>query len=192
MSKNESKKKDKKKLLILVLFLFAIVGIAGYGAYSYFWTDGTITGRSDTVTISSFDPQVSYNGSFIGNGGEITLTCPNTANGTGVIDCSGTIEVYNNGGTDIEVSVSNGTASVDPIYYDSASAVPGDPSFVWDKTVLAPQETAELTISVPVTINSAFASSEAVERDTPYGTDESYSDAIEVKVGFDIIASQVH
>ena len=195
MSKKESKKQDKKKLLILVLFLFAVVGLAGYGAYSYFWTQGSFSGKSDDVQVASFDPQVEYNGDFLGDGGTVTLQCPESTTGSGTVTCTGTLSVYNNGGTDITIAVNDGaTASVSPINHDSATATAGTPEFNIDDNNLSSGEYGYVEISVPVTINSDFGSNEEVYRDSAYTNSDNYSypDAIEVTVNFSLTAAQVH
>lgn len=194
MSKKESKKQDKKKLLILVLLLFAVVGLAGYGVYSYYWTQSTLSGNSNDVTIAAFDPEVSVTSGFLGDGGEITLVCPDSSTGEGTVTCTGELQVTNNGGTAITVSTSNPNVTVSPFNGNGASASAGTPSFSWSNTTIATGTSETLTISVPVYISSDFASDEAVYRSSEYDSNGSgdYEDSLEVKVGFKITASQVH
>ena len=195
MTKKDSKEKNKKKTIILVLLLFAVVGIAGYGVYSYFWTEGSFDGySSSTISVASFDPQVNVAG-FVGEGGTVTLTCPDSETGNETIECTGTVTVTNNGGSDITVSASHGVPTVTPINHDSASATAGTPTFDWSSTTISSGYSSELTITVPVTITSDFGSSSSVETNQPYHIDDetkSAPDAFEVKVAFDITAAQVH
>ena len=187
MNEKSSNKKERKKFLILVLLLICLIGITGYGAYSYFWTKGLFEG-TDTISVAAFDPETDVNG-FIGNGGTVTLTCPNVEDGYGTVDCTGSVEVTNNGGTPIEVSISN--AQVDVDHYgegDSATATAGDPTFGWTTTTIESNNSKTLSISVPVTVSSEFASDQGYER-----TSEEYDgESFEVTVTFDIKAKQVN
>ena len=193
MTKKESNKKDKKKLLILILLLFAVIGVTGYGAYSYFWTQGSFSGTSDSVSVASFDPETSVNG-FVGSGGSVTLTCPDSTMGNETVDCTGTVTVYNNGGTDITVSTSSISANTNDLSDDNVTATVGTPNFSWSNTTIAANNSENLTITVPVTLSSDFGSSESVSRSTPYNGDtyDGYDDAIEVTVDFNLKAAQVH
>ena len=76
-----SKKQGKKKLLILALLLFAVVGIAGYGVYSYYWTQGNFKAASQDIEVLSFDPETTIDETtkFLGEGGAVTLTCPSSS-----------------------------------------------------------------------------------------------------------------
>ena len=186
-------KKDKKKLFVLILFLFAIIALAGYGVYSYFWTEGNFSGTSDTVQISSFDPQTSVNG-FVGSGGSVTLTCPSTANSGDTVNCTGEVSVYNNGDTGITVSTSDESAEVNESSYkdyeagdSSENVTTGTPTFQWSNTTIAANSSENLTITVPVTISSAFTSDTAVEKSNAYK-----GGSYEVEVYFNLKATQVH
>lgn len=191
-------KKDKKKSIIFVLLLVAVIGIAGYGAYSYFWTEGTYEAyTSDSVTIASFNPEIEIDGDyyFVGEGGTVTLTCENTSTGGGTVDCTGSYKIYNHGGTPITVSAYDGEATVEPYNggdysSENISGTPGDVSFSWSDSTIAEDEYETLTISVPVTITSDFSSSSPVER--PGSTGIYDGEALEVTVDFKIKASQVH
>ncbi len=194
MAKQETKKKDKKKLLVLVLLLFVAIGLTGYGVYSYYWTQGDFEGNSNTVTVASFDPRVTISGgsNFLGSGGGLSITCPNTETGTGTITCTGNLTVSNDGGTSVYVDVLDATAH-DAVGYNGGTNgddLSGDfstPSLSWESATLAPGESKELTISVDVALTSDFGSSEAVERS------ESFEGAdIGSYVSLRLKATQVH
>lgn len=113
----------KKNWIVALLLLFAVIGIAGYGVYSYYYTEGTINTEEaddeddDNVIhiTSSFKPivyQSSGINTFLGNGGTIELSCPDVAEMNTKITCDATIEVQNNGSTPIRVSYSDFTADV--------------------------------------------------------------------------------
>ena len=186
MKNKESNKSDKKKLFILILLLFVVIGVSGYGAYSYFYTSGSFSG-SDTVDIASFDPQVDYSGDFLGHGGTMQLTCPDSELGNETVNCTGTLSVYNNGGTDITVSTSNESADVDPLTSDVVTATAGTPSFSWSNTTITSGSSETLTVTVPVSLSGCFGSSSSCERTEPYD-----GEAISVSVSFIIRAEQVH
>lgn len=183
---NKSNKQSKRKLFIIVLLLFMVITVTGYGAYSYFYTTGNF-GASGTISVASFDPEVDITSDFVGHGGSITLTCPESSSGSGTVNCTGSLSVSNNGGTDITVAASNGVATVSPITSDSATATAGTPTFAWSSTTITPGDSATLTITVPVTLSSEFADSDSHYRDSAYE-----GEAIEVTVDFDITATQVH
>lgn len=187
MNNKDSNKRNKKKLIILVLLLFIIIGISGYGAYSYFYTSGSFSG-SDEVTINSFDPQITINNDFVGNGGSVTLTCPNSETGNETIECTGSIGVLNNGGSAITVSTSNVVASLDAISSDAVSATAGTPTFSWSNTTIEAGSTETATITVPVDLDSYFGSSGS----SSYRSSAYTGEAIEVTVTFDLTATQVH
>lgn len=193
-----SKKKDKKKSLILVLLLFTVIGLAGYGVYSYFWTDGGFSGESDTVEVASFDPRIgSSEGNFVGDGGSLTLICGDSESGSGTVTCTGAVDVYNNGGTDITVAVDEDTVSADKtnIHVDNGEVTVGTPTFSWSNTTISPNSSETLTITVPVDVDSDFASGTPIERNEPYNDDTgsgNYDDEFAVTVSFRIIATQAH
>ena len=192
-----SKKKDKKKSLILVLLLFAVIGLAGYGVYSYFWTDGDFSGQSDTVEVASFDPRIGYSdGNFVGDGGSLTLICDDSESGSGTVTCTGAVDVYNNGGTDITVEVDENEVSTDTneIHVDNGEVTVGTPTFSWSNTTITPNSSETLTVTVPVDVDSDFASGTPIERNEPYNDDtgNGYDDEFSVTVSFRIIATQAH
>lgn len=193
-----SKKKDKKKSLILVLLLFTVIGLAGYGVYSYFWTQGGFSGQSDTVEVASFDPRIGYSeGNFVGDGGSLTLICGDSESGSGTVTCTGEVDVYNNGGTDITVEVDENevSTSTNEISVDNGKVTVGTPTFIWSETTITPNSSQTLTITVPVEVDSDFASGSPIRRNEPYNDDTgngNYDDAFSVTVSFRIIATQAH
>lgn len=191
--KNKVKNKsDRKKLFILILLLFVVIGVSGYGAYSYFYTTGEFN-ASDTVEIASFDPEVS--GDFLGHGGSIILTCPDSGLGNETVQCTGELEVTNYGGTNIVLSIPEGaTASVNQYYKDAVQATAGTPSFSWGSgTTLSPDQSSTLTVTVPVTLSSCFGDFErACQRSEPYNEYEDEKEKVEVTVSFKVKAEQAH
>ena len=186
MKNKESNKQNKKKSLILVLLLFVLVGIAGYGVYSYFYTSGSYS-ASDDVSIAAFDPEI--NGDFLGNGGTLTLTCPSDEDGSGTVECTGSLTVSNNGDTAITVATSNASVHLDELSHDNVTATAGTPVFAWEgnSTTIEAGNTKTLDVTVPVSLSSNFASGEGYSRDSEYT-----GEAIGVTVSFQITATQVH
>ena len=184
MSEN---KNSKMKLVALVLLLFVAIGVAGYGTYSYFYTNGSFSGSSD-VSIASFDPQISESGDFLGHGGSITLSCPDSDDGDETITCTGSLDIYNNGGTDIIVSTSNESVDINTLSSDAVSVSTGTPTFSWSDTTIAPDSTETLSISVPVYLSSSFGD----YYDSSYRSSEYTGEAIEVTVSFNITIEQAH
>lgn len=182
------KKDNKKKLLVLVLLLFAVVGIAGYGVYSYFWTQGEFTG-SDDIEIASFDVNVdAYSNDFIGRGNYMNLTCEDT-DGSGSATCSGSAEITNRGGTSVVVDVLNGSSAEDGSKYMSGTL--SSPSFNWTSTTLAPGESKTLNVEVTLSnITNDFDSDTAFESDS--GIQGSYEGYYKIAFNFDLKATQVH
>lgn len=189
------KENNKKKALILVLLLFAVIGIAGYGVYSYFWTEGNYEG-SDTISVVAFDPQTEIDGGsdFLGNGGNIEISCPNTSTGIGSVTCTGSLEVSNNGGTAINVEVLE-ASSVDYNQENGMSITPGTPQFSWTTRSLNPGESATLSIDVPTSIYTDYGSYSPVQTNEPFissSDDPRYSSHAQVQVSFKLKATQVH
>ena len=171
-------KNNKKKILLIALLLFVVVGFASYGAYSYYYTQGSF----DTVRASdessdnviritgSFNPTMdgyssgssgsgSSGSAFLGNGGTIYLDCPEKSGGHDTITCTATLSVYNSGSTSIYVS-----------YYDtsfSASSSDADVSISsssmgWgsneggsSETYISSGSSSTLYISVDVNIGNS-------------------------------------
>ena len=186
MKNKESNKQNKKKSLILVLLLFVLVGIAGYGVYSYFYTSGSYSASSD-VSIASFDPEI--DGDFLGNGGTLSLTCPDDEDGTGTVECTGSLTVSNNGDTAITVATSNASVHLDELSHDDVTATAGTPVFAWEnnETTIEAGSSRTLNVTVPVSLSSNFASGAGYERNSEYT-----GEAIGVTVSFKITATQVH
>lgn len=187
MKNKESNKYGKKKLFILVLLLFMIIGITSYGAYSYFYTSGSYTARTNDINIASFNPNI--NGDFLGDGGTLSLTCPESETGSGTVECTGTLQITNSGNTNIELSISDPSVNLDALSYDNVTAEAGDPTFEWedDDATIYEGNTKTLTVTVPVTLSSNFASSTEYSRDSAYE-----GEAIGVTVSFKIRAEQTH
>ena len=89
-------KKSNKRVFLIILLLFIMLGFAGYGVYSYFWTEGNYNG-ADTIRITPFNPEtiIDSNSNFLGDGGDVILSCPNVT-GNETITCTGEITVKNN------------------------------------------------------------------------------------------------
>lgn len=116
---------NKKKKMTLLLALIALIGVIGYGAYSYYWSEESYENTSETVTISSFDPQV--NGYFIygSSSTNSNLDCDTSNYGSsGIIECTNEVSINNNGETSITVEVNSEDATIDYTsnYIDSLSA----------------------------------------------------------------------
>lgn len=132
----------KKKWVIAALLLFVVIGIAGYGVYSYYYTEGTMnteeaTSEDDDNVIritGSFKPKVSQDSGineFLGNGGTIDLSCDDNYVGVNEkTNCYATVHVYNEGTTPIRVSYRDVYANATPSG-TSASVSTGTPSLRW-------------------------------------------------------------
>ena len=194
MTKKENKK-DKKKLLVLALLLFAVVGLAGYGVYSYYWTQGDFGASSNDISVSSFDPETIINGSenFLGSGGSVSLSCPDN-NGKETVTCTGSIDVHNNGGTSVDVQVLEASADY---YSNGGDLTPsvGNPRFRWSddsssSTRIYSGEYETLNISVDYSVDNGTTngldSSEAEEVSGPVP-----GGSFRIDVGFKLKATQV-
>ena len=189
MVNKKNDKKDKKKLLVLVLLLFMLIGVAGYGVYSYFWTQGSFNGTSNQVSIASFDPRTNINNDdFLGHGGSITISCPNSYTGNENLYCDGSITVSNNGGTDIIVEVLEASSS--KYAEENMTANVSSPNFSWTSKTIKAGSSETLEISVPVSISSDYGSDSGVERTTPF--DGSEETGVEINTSFKLKATQVH
>ena len=150
------------------------------------YNDKIIEIKFNDVSIASFDPEIS--GDFLGDGGSLTLVCPSSGTGNETIQCEGTVEVNNNGGTAIEVSTSDSSVSLDFITQDEVTATAGDPTFSWTNTTIAAGSTETLTVTVPVDLDSDFGT----YWDSDYRSSAYNGEALEVTVSFKIVAAQVH
>ena len=190
------KEKDKKKLLVLVLLLFTVVGLTGYGVYSYFFTEGDFIGYGSTVEIAAFNPETTIRGTtkFLGSGGSVIITCPDY-NGGNNVTCTGSVLVSNNGDRDITVEVLDTKSgkqilnSVNETENVDQDVVVSAPSFNWTTTTIAAGESATLNISVDTELTSNFSSDTAVDA----GSGERHIDGRwAIEVSFKLKASQVH
>ena len=190
--------KNKKKFLALFIFLFALAGVIGYGVYSYYWTDGTVTSNTEQITISSFNPTFSIDGDhkFIhSENGQITLSCPSTSTGSELVQCTGTVDVYNDGDTYITLSVDTSDSEITSYsQYSSSKGISHSVSSVdyyWSDSTLAPGSSATLTITAYVDIdngtNYGSGGSEA-----EYVTSAVEGANIDVTASLKIVATQVH
>ena len=156
MKKNN--KSNKKKLIAIFLFLFALSGVIGYGAYSYYWTQGSYETEEETINIIAFDPEV-YNHSsefFLGNGGTLPLSCEKEqSNGHETVECYGDATISNKGGTDITLAVEN--SSVDLSYIDGVDIDYSGATFTLGAETLAPGEQTTITVRVPLVIDNGTA-----------------------------------
>ena len=169
MKKNN--KSNKKKLIAIFLFLFALSGVIGYGAYSYYWTQGSYETEEETINIIAFDPEVYNHGSqfFLGNGGTIPLSCDDQSNGHDTITCTGDATIINAGGTDITLEVEN--ASVDVSDLSGVNIDYSGATFELGTSTLAPGGQTYITVTVPLEIDNGTAAgdggSSAVEVSAP-------------------------
>ena len=184
---NETKKRNKKKMLIIALFLFAVVGIAGYGVYSYYWTEGDFSAGADRIYITSFNPRVyvSNGDSFLGDGGSVSLDCPDpeySGTGTGTtITCTADLVVTNSGEVpfDLEVLNQNGERDLEFEYsWEDSEEHNG---------VITLHDSDTLHIEKEVDLGTYVYSSNPVEATGP--SSNSY---VDVTVDFKLRATQVH
>jgi len=184
--KQQSKKKDKKKIIVIALFLFAVLALGGYGAYSYYWTEGNFSG-STSVEVTAFDPETTIDNSsnFLGSGGTLHISCPDSTTGNEELTCTGSVEVTNNGGTPITVDVFDGSSSEYEAY--NLNVNPSSPSFNWTEATLSAGESKTLNISVPARVVSDYGSSSPVQTTSPYEGGH-----VNVAVHMKLRATQVH
>ena len=193
------RKKNKKKLLVIILFLLAVVGVAGYGAYSYYYTQGEFTTEDayddddeNVIRITGeFNPTLDGMGSsgsgsaFLGNGGSVDLECPETTTGHETITCSAKVTVKNEGTTPIYVEVLGGSA-------DATSTIPvsaENPTYNWENNakIISANSSSELKIFVDVNVGS----DDTISSDTPQLVDGPVeSGSLEASVSFRIKATQ--
>ena len=193
------KKKDKKKILVLGLLLFAVVGLAGYGVYSYYFTRGSFDTESasdedsdNVIRITGeFEPIFDGGASssyFIGQGGSFELYCPRETSGNETIRCTASPSVVNEGTTSIRVEVYDGSSSVSTQSGDDYVTA-GNPSFDWynNTAIIGPGESKTLNISVDVYVGDRSMSGDGVEVNEPV-----YSDELSANTTFKIKATQIN
>ena len=203
--------KNKKSKIVILLLLLLFTGLVGYGVYSYYWAKGTFTG-TESITIASFNPQTYIeNEDFLGNGGEIRLDCSVAGSynsqyydGTDNI-CQGSLQISNNGDTDIVITISDATSNSKFIHgepgrpeymgpADNMSVTTNSPSFNWTTKTLAPGESDNLEVEVYAEVSDGFDSSSAIQATEGIydQSGSSYHDNIQVYVSFKAKAEQVH
>ena len=192
--------KNKKKALIMVLLLFTFFGVVGYGVYSYYYTEGTITTPSasdensnNVIRITgSFNPYVDQSSgisTFLGNGGTVDLSCPSKVGVNETITCTAQLEVRNYGSTPIRVSYDNVYGNATSSDVDVAT---GSASLDWANsnnsyTILPAGSSEYLDIELDVYVGS----SETVSSDTPQLVTEPVSaGSVNAYVSFRLDATQ--
>lgn len=182
----------KKKTLILVLLLFAAIGIAGYGVYSYYFTQGEFGDErtdaehdSNTIHLNgSFDPETTYyqdgeNKTFLGNGNSIDLSCDEVDENFNTT-CTGNLYIYNDGSTSIDVEIDDPQISSDlDISYD-------EPSFNWTNTTISSGNRSTLTVITNIHVNIGTENSEAQEVNSPVEPNG------QVRINYKLKATQSH
>lgn len=196
--------KNKKKMLVLVLLLFVAVGFAGYGVYSYYYTQGSFNTESaggsedadNVVRITgSFKPSTNGIGGsgmdnaqgFFDEGGQVYLTCPENVS-FGTTTCTGEITVSNEGSTEIYVDYYDTTSSASSSdFYVTADS----PSFYWSSGdgYISAGSSQTLRFSVDVNISNSADPSEEAQLVTDPVTSSSN---VEAFVRFKLSATQSH
>lgn len=185
-------KSNKKKIIAIFLFLFALSGIIGFGAYSYYWTQGSYDTDEESINVIAFDPEVSpYNDnfSFLGNSTSLELECEkNQSNGKETIVCSATADIRNDGNTNITLGIDD--EEIVLTAPDGVDVSYSGYSFSLGSYELAPDERTVLTVYVPLSIDNGTADgdgdSEPVQVSAPVAGGE-----ITVSANFRLIATQV-
>lgn len=205
MKENNEKKKSKKKILIIILFLFAVIAIAGYGVYSYYWTEGTFNTNSAQVEILSFNPTASSFGcnsgattqeDFLGKGGKLILECgqegaSNTidenhydTDGDTTLICRGMLTVCNRGDTQITVEIDENNATTQIINKPTALNITATrPTFLYNPDGIDKDQCSD----IEVTTNVVLDGSSPIKVNAPV-TDPSF----DVVASFSIKAIQAH
>lgn len=190
----ENKTNNGKKKIVVVLLLFAISALVGYGVYSYYWTEGSFSGKGSTIEIAAFDPQttIDNDSDFLGHGGSLHISCPDSTYGNESMSCSGSVLVSNNGDTAITVEVLDAESGAYDVNVSEGSSFEIDtstPSFGWTSTTINAGESTTLSITVPFTVSSDYGSDVAVDAGSSAEHD---GDAIGISTSFKLKATQVH
>lgn len=198
------KNKDNKKMLVLVLLLVAVIGVVGYGTYSYYFTQGEFaqdTSYYDNYIqiTDSFFPRVGSGSSsagyneFLGNGGTMELECPEYSSGHERIQCTGSLIIDNSGSVAFNLNYDDASAEATSSEVETYAETP---TFSWsggtpsdNGVVLSSGGRATLNISVYVNVgkNETISSSDAEEVFAPVS-----SGNLSASVRFKVTATQVH
>lgn len=192
-------KKSKKKTIIALLLVFALVGVVGYGVYSYYWAEGDIAKVADTIYIDSFGVSL-YDGDGLGDEVadfmkgdlEVELECEEE---NSVYTCVSTATVVNRGTSDIIATVTDLQVSAGVYEYDDTlvKSVPVTSySTNWTnntKTISGSESGGEYeAFTITVVVNDPSLSSEAVKVTDP---DETGGN-LKVTATYKMKAEQVH
>ena len=194
----------KKKLIVILLLLFAVIGVAGYGVYSYYYTFGEMkTEEADSeyddnvISITDvFKPWVSQDSGmsdFLGKGGTIDLSCPGNISRNQKITCEATVHVENKGTTPIRVSYSDvfANASSEDVSTSVASSslswTNPDDGYDSSTTTISANSSTELHIEVEVNVGDGeYSSSDEAQ----FVTAPVASGSLRAYVGFRLDATQ--
>jgi hypothetical protein len=198
------KNKDNKKMLVLVLLLVAVIGVVGYGTYSYYFTQGEFSHYTayydNYIQITdSFFPRIGsgstgtgYN-EFLGNGGTMELECPEYSSGHERIQCTGSLIIENSGSVAFNLNYDEASASATSSGVDTYAETP---TFSWsggtpsdNGVVVSSGGRATLNISVYVNVGEkeTISSSDAQEVFEPVSSGE-----LSASASFKVTATQVH
>ena len=97
------------KTMIIVVGILVICGTVGFGVFSYYYANGSMTMATDTNYTSIFNPVVSFNGGYenfiADSSSDIELDCQDETNVGEEVVCTGYLTVYNEGTNSIRVEV---------------------------------------------------------------------------------------
>jgi hypothetical protein len=178
--------KNKKKLVIILVLLLLAVGFAGYGVYSYYWAEGSVTQGDNYPTISltrQFYPVVDIDGSqyYLGESRNIDLTCPTPSDGDTSVTCTGSLVVYNDSTERISLWIDEQNATT---YSGSDKVSLGEPSFSYSQGYISPRGTTTVNFSVVATLGTGDEPEQVYEPVT--------GEEVSVSINFDIKATQYH
>ena len=181
-------KKIKKKLLFIGLFIFAIVGIAGYGVYSYYWAEGNVTVNSPSIVINKFNPSTNYQSEdiFIGDGIEsydvVDYLCENIDYKGKKYHCTTDIAISNLGDKTVVVEVTDLRLVKEYDDYNNATIKNLTSS---DSIELAPGETSSVSVSGDIVFEDNYDQEHEVS--SPI-----YNEDIKVWFEYKIKATETH